>query len=115
LSPRSAAFLNIALALQRFLGFMSSPAVYFVIMELSWSYRSSVSSGQHHVRKRTHSFWLGGVPIPTSQKYPTAYMAFASPPSAARFAHKNASVSDCGSTPGEPTRYQAVNAKHASR
>jgi hypothetical protein len=31
---------------------------------------------------------LGGVPIPTSQKYPTAYMAFASPLFAARFAHK---------------------------
>jgi hypothetical protein len=42
-------------------------------------------------------------------------MAFASSPSAARLAHRNASVSDCGSTPGEPTRYQAVRAKHASR
>jgi hypothetical protein len=42
-------------------------------------------------------------------------MALASPPSAARLAHRNASVSDCGSTPGEPTRYHAVSAKHASR
>jgi hypothetical protein len=28
--------------------------------------------------------------IPTAQKYPSAYMAFASPSSAARFAHKKA-------------------------
>jgi hypothetical protein len=64
---------------------------------------------------RTHSGILGGVPMPTSRKYPTAYMAFARPASAAFFAHRNASVSDWGSTPGEPTRYHAVNAKHESR
>lgn len=64
---------------------------------------------------KTHSDVLGGEPMPTSRKYPTAYIAFARPASAAFFAHKNASVSDCGSTPGEPTRYHAVSAKHASR
>ncbi len=95
-----------------FLGFVSSRAFFFCHYEGTMVQ----SAGSHYrVRKRTHSCWLGEVPIPTSQKYPTAYMAFARPPSAARFAHKNASVSDCGSTPGEPTRYQAVNAKHASR
>lgn len=51
----------------------------------------------------------------TSVKYPTAYCALASPISAAFLAHKKASVSDCGSTPGDPTRYHAVNAKHPSR
>ena len=62
----------------------------------------------------THSFILGIVPIPTSRKYPTAYIAFGKPASAALRAHRYASVSDCGRTPGEPTRYHAVKAKHAS-
>ena len=51
----------------------------------------------------------------TSVKYPTAYCALARPISAAFLAHKNASVSDWGSTPGDPTRYQAVSAKQPSR
>ena len=63
----------------------------------------------------THSVMFAGVPIPTSRKYPTAYMAFTKPRSAAFCAQRNASVSDWGKTPGEPTRYQAVNAKQASR
>ena len=58
---------------------------------------------------------LGSVPMPTSRKYPTAYMALTSPASAALNAQRYASVSDCGRTPGEPTRYHAVSAKHASR
>ncbi len=63
----------------------------------------------------TYSGIFVGVPMPTSRKYPTAYMAFTKSASAAFFAHRNASVSDCGRTPGEPTRYHAVSAKHASR
>ena len=67
------------------------------------------------MRDNTYSWGSGAVPIPTSRKYPTAYIALASPASAALFAHRYASVSDCGSTPGEPTRYHAVRAKQASR
>ena len=43
-----------------------------------------------------------------------AYIALTSPPSAAFRAQRYASVSDWGSTPGDPTRYHAVSAKHAS-
>ena len=44
-----------------------------------------------------------------------AYIAFTSPASAALRAQRYASVSDWGSTPGEPTRYHAVSAKDASQ
>ena len=63
----------------------------------------------------TYSFMLGWVPMPTSRKYPQVYIALTSPASAAFWAQRNASVSDCGKTPGDPMRYQAVSAKHASR
>jgi hypothetical protein len=54
LSPRSAAFLNIAVALH-----VLSPSRRFSRMV------SQVRS-QGSFRKRTHSGWLGGVPMPTS-------------------------------------------------
>lgn len=69
----------------------------------------------HKTKLATHKSKSTPVPIPTSKKYPTAYIAFTSPASAALFPHKNASVSDWGNTPGEPTRYHAVRAKQASR
>lgn len=79
------------------------------------SAHTSCVSSDHTRAMNTYSCGSGVVPIPTSRKYPTAYIALASPASAAFFAHRYASVSDCGSTPGEPTRYHAVRAKHASR
>lgn len=54
----------------------------------------SVSGSHLSDQFSTYSLGLDVVPIPTSRKYPTAYIAFARPPSAAFFAHKNASVSD---------------------
>ena len=49
---------------------------------------------RHRQGKRTHSDGFAGVPMPTSKKYPTAYIALARPASAAFWAQRKASVSD---------------------